>query len=383
MALTTFVIPQSWDDLVMHDGLPVGESAANIHALCAAICERYGAIGANPPFTPPCLNGRMPSWDLACQMMDALRSLYAGLPNKPRYLDPVAPYTPEEAEYAEGYEPHYRWQYDGTFGIHTWLNEVRPADLDAADRNCFAAIPARGAPARDWSVWMLRMKNAVDFLHVREVKRLLKSEFIVSARAREEDASNALGTLQSHVAAGVGLYSPRVNIQGRYCPSDSPQYSESPAVYSLGGEYQLRLRDFYPIDLDHGGGGGGEIDIRMDFVLGVCDAWPTYASARLKLLRYERQCGTYVVRHQNGYDSYDYVESERVAEIDCGVIGPGNREAVESEIGITGPRPHVMPVGDEVGDIYSVVQSGFWNVEGFLDFGISGGFRYFDAPVTT
>ncbi len=91
MALTTFELPQSWNDLVMHDGLPVGESAANMHALCAAICERYGAIGANPPFTPPCLKGRMPSWDLACQMMDAVCALYAGLSNKPRYLDPATP----------------------------------------------------------------------------------------------------------------------------------------------------------------------------------------------------------------------------------------------------------------------------------------------------
>ena len=390
MALTTFGIPQSWNDLVIHDGLPVGESAANMHALCASIGERYGAIGANPPFTPPCLKGRMPSWDLACQMMDALRALYAGLPNKPRYLDPVAPYTPREAEYAEGYEPDYRWRYDNSVGIHTWLNEVRLADLDAADRNCFAAMPARGAPARDWSVWMLRMKNAVDFLHVREVGRLLKSEFVVRASARQEDASNALGTLQSHVAAGEGHYSPRAGIQGRYFPSASPQYSERSVSYSPGGEYRLWLLDDYPTSLDHGGGGSGEIDIRMDFVLGVRDAWPAYASARLKLLRYERQYGTYSVRHpgpytpyQNRYDDYNYIESEHVSEINCGVIGPKSRASVESEIGITGPAPHVMPVGDEVGDIHSVTQQGEWKVEGFLDFGISGGFRYFDAPATT
>ena len=387
MALTTFDIPQSWDDLVLHDGLPVGESAANMHAICAAICERYGALGANPPFTPPCLKGRMPSWDLAVSMMDAVGNLYEGLSNKPRYLDPATPYTPKEAEYAEGEEPDWRWQYDNSLGLATWLNAVRPSDLDNAERSYFAALPARGAPARDWGEWMRRMKNALDFLHVREVDLFLKSELYVRARAREEDATNALGTMQSHLTAADNQYSPNAGVRGNYCSWVSPQYSEDTVSFSPGGEYRLWLLDENPIDLDHGGGGTGETTVRMDYVLGVRDAWPTYASARLKFLVYERQYGTYAVRHSGSYGPYlvhhNYVVSERVRETIGGIIGAKTREDVETGIGMLSPTPHEIPTGDEDGDVHSVEQWGEWRVEGFLDFGISGGFRYYDAPAAT
>ena len=392
MALTTFDIPQSWDDLVMHDGLPVGESAANMHALCAAICERYGATGANPPFTPPCVKGRMPSWDLAVSMMDAVRALYEGLSNMPRYLNPGTPYTPREAEYAEGEVPDWRWQYDNSLGLATWLNEVRPSDLDNAGRNYFAALPARGAPARDWGEWMRRMKNALDFLHVREVKRFLYGVVDIEARSSAAGAASALGALQDHVSAGIANYSPRANVLGRYRSWMSPPYSEHAASASTArpsGYYRLRLEDLHPYK-SAGFGGFGELDLGISHVLGVRDAWPAYASARLRLLVYERQYGTYSIRYpgpytqyQNPYDHYNYVESERIREIDCGTSGAKIRATVETGIGMLSPTPHEMPTGDEVGDIHSVEQRGAWSVEGFLDFGISGGFRYYDAPATT